>query len=71
MRKRTAHHLRTWADKLDPKPTRWYQVGTQTGAFGTYTPTTVTYTGAWDKQPRRRRVLADYLTSLDLKKLRP
>jgi hypothetical protein len=80
MRKRTARKLRRIADRLDPKPARWYQVGTQTQSFAqTYTvasirqPTeSISYSrGVFTGHPKGRRVLADYLTAPDLKKLRP
>jgi hypothetical protein len=80
MRKRTARKLRRIADRLDPKPARWYQVGTQTQSFAkTYTVASIRQpsadsisysSGVFTGQPKRR-VLADYLTTMDLKKLRP
>jgi hypothetical protein len=74
MRKRTARKLRRIADRLDPKPARWYQVGVQTQSFAqTYTlgPHTTGIGDANVLRAHRRRVLADYLTTMDLKKLRP
>lgn len=76
MKRRTARILRRAADHLDPKPARWYQVGVQTDTFTTQglTNVTATHGGTWKVTPqpkRRHRVLADYLTSMDLKKLRP
>jgi hypothetical protein len=80
MRKRTARKLRRIADRLDPKPARWYQVGTQTQSFAkTYTVASIRQpadsisysSGVFTGQPKGRRVLADYLSSMDLKKLRP
>ena len=73
MRKRTARSLRRIADRLDPKPARWYATRTSgtwstNGLAANQFQATIQYHVA---QPKRRRVLADYLTSLDLKKLRP
>jgi hypothetical protein len=87
MRKRTARKLRRIADRLDPKPARWYASAWQQSAntsvgTGYYTNTAsgssvkLRFTDTWadalaGKPKRRHRVLADYLTTMDLKKLRP
>lgn len=77
MKRRTARILRRAADRLDPKPARWYQVSVQTDTFTTsgLFNVTATHGGTWTRTPpkpkRRHRVLADYLSSMDLKKLRP
>lgn len=82
MRKRTARILRRAADRLDPKPARWYASAWQQGAnmnVDTFTTSGSTPIGthgiAWkitQPQPKpRRRVLADFLSPFDLKKLRP
>jgi len=67
MKKRTARTLRRIANHLDPAPQRWYAASWQQSAstrpFGE-----MYYTAA---KPKRKRVLADYLTPMDLKKLRP
>jgi hypothetical protein len=74
MRKRTARKLRRIADRLDPKPTRWYQTGTTVGNV-TYTTSGIQQSQfmTFDFTTKRphRRVLADYLTAPDLQKLRP
>jgi hypothetical protein len=82
MRKRTARKLRRIADRLDPKPARWYasawQQSANTAGYGRNMRIDVTPVhpagGAWTVRhmPRHgHRVLADYLTTMDLKKLRP
>jgi hypothetical protein len=72
MRKRTARKLRRIADRLDPKPARWYASAWQQSSSTIYSTVPVTY--AYDpalKPKHGHRVLADYLTTMDLKKLRP
>ena len=78
MKRRTARILRRAADHLDPKPARWYASAWQQSANTSNVRIDVTPTfpagATWRvrKMPRHgRRVLADYLTSMDLKKLRP
>lgn len=77
MKRRTARILRRAADHLDPKPARWYASAWQQSASTSNTssyiagpPTMVAVHRTAADKPRRR-VLADYLSSMDLKKLRP
>jgi hypothetical protein len=77
MRKRTARRLRRIADRLDPKPARWYasawQQSANTGGYGRNLRVDLT-TGIGDSnvlRAYRKRVLADYLTAPDFRKLRP
>jgi hypothetical protein len=72
MRKRTARKLRRIADRLDPKPARWYASAWQQSASTAPAHIRTNYRlEARAPAKHRNRVLADYLTTMDLKKLRP